>query len=399
MKIKKTQKIILLSAIIVIFLVCIAPTYMIGRRPFKDLQATDIKTAKVCLIAPMEEIRIDDLESFVDCLQDTVIYQEKKFYDVPDGGEAALYIVEMKDGTERRISLNNSHLVMDGIRYRTNKKTFEKLKSYGYEVRDARNNLSIEERLRKGEVLTWSWEEALEMESLEVDLNWDGEAEMLRFEKVKCEPEATQEYHYIMYVNEEMVSYSARNRAYGKVNPPTYVVLTSFDGEKICIGIVRDKNLKMYTDIYGFDYGSLYEVAALPFDFSSAEYRYVADTMRYYLVTTDVLGNAIAEVGIGMEGQKICLSDSWSCKDTGYDVQIMDELILHIEKDENSDAFTVGEQWMRIKSVYKFRDKGAELWVELENEAGESGWLRFSQDNMLLDQDGMLFNYLRRKSE
>ena len=133
---KKNQKRIILAVGVVILLACLMSSTVIGKRPFKDLKATDISTASVWAVAPVEELPIEDKEALAACLQKVVIYQKVLFFDVLDGGNGPAYVLEMEDGTTIKITPNNGHLLIDDVRYRTNSETYEMLCTFDDEVQE-----------------------------------------------------------------------------------------------------------------------------------------------------------------------------------------------------------------------------------------------------------------------
>lgn len=100
-----------------------------GRKPFRDLKASEIAFATVRLCPPDEAIQVTDLEKLADHLSDLVIYQKDNSYTEYVGG-TSIFTLTMADGAQTEIMADNTFLVIDGAGYRTAYEPCEALTAY-----------------------------------------------------------------------------------------------------------------------------------------------------------------------------------------------------------------------------------------------------------------------------
>lgn len=100
-----------------------------GRKPYKDLDATQIASATVRLLPPDTTVQIVEIEEFVTYLKDVVIYNEDNSY-TEYNGQSVTFTLTMTDGTQTSIMAFNPFLVIDGVGYKTKYEPCEALNNY-----------------------------------------------------------------------------------------------------------------------------------------------------------------------------------------------------------------------------------------------------------------------------
>lgn len=126
---KKGALIISLACVLLAAAVVIGFAAFGGRKPYKDLDATQIASVTVHLIPPDITVQIVEIEEFVGYLKDVVIYNEDNSY-TGYNGQAVTFTLTMTDGTQTSIMAYNPFLVIDGVGYKTEYGPCEKLNDY-----------------------------------------------------------------------------------------------------------------------------------------------------------------------------------------------------------------------------------------------------------------------------
>ena len=121
----KKKLLIISSACIVLIGVLI----FAGKRPYKDLDASEISMAVVRLAPPDTTVLIPELEELADYLRDVVIYNQDDSYR-ESSGQGVIFTLTMADGTQTDVMAYNPFLVIDGVGYRTKYAPCEALSSY-----------------------------------------------------------------------------------------------------------------------------------------------------------------------------------------------------------------------------------------------------------------------------
>ncbi len=104
-----------------------------GRKPYKNLDAKEIVSAKVLLTPPDKTIEIPDIPELVEYLREVVIYREDNSY-TEYAGQGVTFTLTMADGTETKIMAYNPFLIIDGVGYRTKYEPCEALNGYANEL-------------------------------------------------------------------------------------------------------------------------------------------------------------------------------------------------------------------------------------------------------------------------
>ena len=126
---KKGALIISLACVLLAAAVVIGFAAFGGRKPYKDLDATQIASVTVHLIPPDITVQIVEIEEFIGYLKDVVIYNEDNSY-TGYNGQAVTFTLTMTDGTQTSIMAYNPFLVIDGVGYKTEYGPCEKLNDY-----------------------------------------------------------------------------------------------------------------------------------------------------------------------------------------------------------------------------------------------------------------------------
>ncbi len=104
-----------------------------SKRPYKDLEVSEITSATVRLIPPDKTIQITEIEELAEYLKDVVIYRRDDSY-VEYTGQGVSFTLKMSDGTQTEITAYNPFLIIDGVGYRTKYEPCEALNSYANEL-------------------------------------------------------------------------------------------------------------------------------------------------------------------------------------------------------------------------------------------------------------------------
>lgn len=126
---KKRTFIITLTCILLAAVVVIGFAAFGGKKPYKDLDATQIASVTVHLTPPDTTVQIAEIEEFVAYLKNIVIYKEDNSY-TEYNGQGIIFTVTMTDGTQTSIMAYNPFLVIDGVGYKTQYGPCEALSDY-----------------------------------------------------------------------------------------------------------------------------------------------------------------------------------------------------------------------------------------------------------------------------
>lgn len=142
---KKRLMIIIIACIVLLCIVVVVFLFTRGKKPYKNLDAMQIVSAKVMLAPPGKTVEIEDIPELVDYLNDVVIYNEDNSY-TEYAGQAVVFTLTMADGTQTEIMAYNPFLVIDDVGYKTKYEPCEALNSYANEllnsgIANTKNNL------------------------------------------------------------------------------------------------------------------------------------------------------------------------------------------------------------------------------------------------------------------
>lgn len=124
-----SKKIIIAFACILLPVGVIVFIFISGKKPFKDLDTSEIASATVRLVPPDKTIRIAEIEELADYLNDVIIYNKDNSY-TEFSGQGVIFTLTMTDGTQTDIMAYNPFLVIDGVGYKTKYEPCEALNNY-----------------------------------------------------------------------------------------------------------------------------------------------------------------------------------------------------------------------------------------------------------------------------
>ena len=125
---KKKALILSLAGILLLGLLLFAAA-SVGKRPYRDLDASEISMAVVQLSPPDKTVLIPDIEELAGFLRDVVIYRQDNSYR-EYAGQGVTFTLTLADGTQTDIMAYNPFLVIDGVGYKTKYKPCEVLNNY-----------------------------------------------------------------------------------------------------------------------------------------------------------------------------------------------------------------------------------------------------------------------------
>lgn len=100
-----------------------------GRRPYKNLQPSDIVSATVQLSPPDKTVPVTDIPELTEYLQQLVIYRQDSSY-TDYAGQAAVFTLTMADGSRQEITAYNPFVILNGTGYRAQYAPCEELNRY-----------------------------------------------------------------------------------------------------------------------------------------------------------------------------------------------------------------------------------------------------------------------------
>lgn len=147
-----------------------------GKKPYKNLDAAQIASAKVQLTPPDKTVEIEDISELVGYLNDVVIYNQDNSY-TEYVGQGVTFTLIMTDGTQTEITAYNPFLIIDGVGYKTKYEPCQALNSYANELLNSGTaNVILEEPPALGLVSdntyvsallgAYSWQKKMLMEIL-----------------------------------------------------------------------------------------------------------------------------------------------------------------------------------------------------------------------------------------
>ena len=126
---KKKALIVILTCILSAEIIFIVSTAVGGKKPFKNLEPSEIVSATVRLTPPDTTIRITKIRELTEYLNDVIIYHEDNSY-TEYCGQGVIFTLILSDGTQKKIMAYNPFLVIDGVGYRTKYEPCQALNAY-----------------------------------------------------------------------------------------------------------------------------------------------------------------------------------------------------------------------------------------------------------------------------
>ena len=114
------RKILTIAAIVLaVALIMTIGTWVIGRKPFKDLKADEIQSISVHLWPPNESMELTDAEikELVGLLQQVEIHHPTWMHHA-SGGQSNVMTITFQDGSVKEVNQFGSILIIDGLGYR-----------------------------------------------------------------------------------------------------------------------------------------------------------------------------------------------------------------------------------------------------------------------------------------
>ena len=139
---KKKRLMIVIACIVLFGIVMAAFPLAMGKKPYKNLDAAQIVSAKVSLTPPGKAAEIEDISALVDYLHDVVIYNRDNSY-TEYAGQSVVFTLTMTDGTKTDIMAYPPFLVIDGVGYQTKYGPCEELNRYANELLNSENILTL----------------------------------------------------------------------------------------------------------------------------------------------------------------------------------------------------------------------------------------------------------------
>lgn len=129
----KKRWLLMAPACILLLFTAAALLLAMGKRPYKNLDAAQIASAKVRLSPPDKTVEIENASELAGCLNDVVIYYQDNSY-TEYAGQAAVFTLTMTDGTQTEIAAYSPFLIIDGVGYKTKQEPCEALSRYADEL-------------------------------------------------------------------------------------------------------------------------------------------------------------------------------------------------------------------------------------------------------------------------
>lgn len=104
-----------------------------GRKPYKNLDASQLASAVVRLSPPDKTVPIADLEELTGRLREVVIYNPDNSYR-EYCGQGVIFTLTMTDGSQTNVMAYNPFLVIDGVGYQTKYEPCEALSQYANQL-------------------------------------------------------------------------------------------------------------------------------------------------------------------------------------------------------------------------------------------------------------------------
>ena len=128
----------MLAAAVIIAVLTAGVMISRGKTPYKNLKASNIVSATVCLAPPDKTVQITDseIEELVPYLNEIVIYNEDNSY-TDYCGQAVMFTLTMADGSQEEITAYNPFVIINGIGYKAKYEPCEQLSRYANKLLNA----------------------------------------------------------------------------------------------------------------------------------------------------------------------------------------------------------------------------------------------------------------------
>ena len=130
------RKILTIAAIILaVALIMTIGTWVIGRKPFKNLNAVDIQSISIHLWPPNESLDLTEAEivELVGLLQQVEIHHPTWMHHA-SGGQSNVMTITFQDGSVKEVNEFGSILIIDGMGYRAEYEPNEAINQFANEL-------------------------------------------------------------------------------------------------------------------------------------------------------------------------------------------------------------------------------------------------------------------------
>lgn len=128
------KKPVIVGCVLLIFL-CTVFFFLIGRKPFKKLQSSDIVSAQIKLSPPEEVKQITNMKEFVPYLNNIVVYGKDNSY-TEYAGQGVTVTLVLSDGKQVEITECSPFVIIDGVGYKAKHEPCEELNRYANSLID-----------------------------------------------------------------------------------------------------------------------------------------------------------------------------------------------------------------------------------------------------------------------
>ena len=136
------KKVLMAASVCIVLLCVIIFAAVAGKKPYKNLNASEIVSATVRLTPPDKTVLVADIEELTEYLRDVVIYNEDNSYK-GSVGQGVIYTLTMSDGTQTEIMAYAPFLIIDGIGYKTKYKPCNALNAYANRLLNEEDTITI----------------------------------------------------------------------------------------------------------------------------------------------------------------------------------------------------------------------------------------------------------------
>lgn len=132
---KKLKSLVVIIGMVMLLAAAITFNHLTGKKPFRHLQSSDIKSATVQLTPPDVIVEVEDINKLAELLQDIVIYKKDNSY-TEYCGQSVMFTIELNDGICTKITAYNPFVIIDGVGYKCEYGSCEALNVFGNHLLD-----------------------------------------------------------------------------------------------------------------------------------------------------------------------------------------------------------------------------------------------------------------------
>ena len=130
---KKILMILMLLVLIIVIILLLSSKGILGKKPFKNLESSDILSISVFAIPPNKTVLINDNEHIkeITAILNTVVIYQRDDSGRDNFGQLVQYTLKMKDGSSLEVGAYNPFVFVNGKSYKTKYQPCENLNSLG----------------------------------------------------------------------------------------------------------------------------------------------------------------------------------------------------------------------------------------------------------------------------